>query len=176
MLNAYHTDARGQSVPIATLSQIKRAGVSRHELRLPNECASEYTKRFESTQHHWTALIAFLGVFPAFLIPVRIAQMKAGLPPYVFLVLFISLVALFVLIAKLLWRQLFADRFVDTLKRHRYCPSCVYDLTRVPSQHDNCKVCPERGSAWHIPEDLQPKPFKPEMSLREQRGLFWPLA
>ncbi|RNC81486.1 MAG: hypothetical protein ED559_06750 [Phycisphaera sp.] len=176
MLNAYHNDARGQRVPIATIGQIRKAGVSPQHLRLPKECASKYTERFESTQHHWTALIAFLGVFPAFLIPVRIAQMKPGLPPYVYLIIFISLVVLFVMVAKLLWRQLFADRFVDTLKRHRYCPSCIYDVSGVPLEQDNCRVCPECGSVWHIPDDMQPKPVKPEMSTRKKRGFFWPLT
>lgn len=176
MFNANHIDARGRRVSIATIRQIRKAGVSPHLLRLPKECASEYTERFESTQHHWTAFIAFLGVFPAILLPMRIAQVRPGLPPFVYFAVFISLVTLFVVIAKLLWRQLYADRFIDTLKRHRYCPSCVYDLSGVPPEPDNCRVCPECGSTWHIPGDLQPIPCKPKELRRKERGFFWPLT
>ncbi|GAB5495250.1 MAG: hypothetical protein Phyf2KO_03300 [Phycisphaerales bacterium] len=120
-------------------------------------------------------MIAFLGIFPAILVPVRVAQNDHGLPVYAYFVIFVVLVALFVMIAKLLWRHLFADRFIDTLKRHRYCPSCVYDLSGVIPDFDGYKVCPECGSSWHIPADMQPKPIDSNLNQRRKRHFLWPL-
>ncbi len=37
------------------------------------------------------------------------------------------------------------------------CPSCGYDLLKLPVEDDGCRVCPECGAAWRLPSDDRPR-------------------
>ncbi|HNO79871.1 MAG TPA: zinc ribbon domain-containing protein [Phycisphaerae bacterium] len=46
----------------------------------------------------------------------------------------------------------YAARITEVILEHRHCPHCGYNLRGLPiDAHDGATVCPECGSAWHLP-------------------------
>ncbi len=46
----------------------------------------------------------------------------------------------------------YAARITEVILKHRHCPHCGYNLRGLPiDDRDGATVCPECGSAWHLP-------------------------
>jgi hypothetical protein len=49
-------------------------------------------------------------------------------------------------------RSFFLKRFAGRLLRAGLCVCCDYHLAAVPPEPDGCRVCPECGAAWKLPD------------------------
>jgi hypothetical protein len=50
------------------------------------------------------------------------------------------------------------------------CPGCLYKLSDLPEEADGCRVCPECGGAWRVPETGPGPGGAPEPGPGEERG------
>ena len=64
--------------------------------------------------------------------------------------------SLIVFIGPTVWLWVFSSRFANAIRPTGRCVRCLYDMSQCPIEDDDCRICPECGSAWKI-ELAQPR-------------------
>lgn len=143
-------DDRGQLSRVANHADLKAAGISLSHLGLPKPGAKEFTTAKQATQHHWSSLIVFVGPIPTFVCVVVVAKYFQIRSTPVILSAIVAGVISFWWLSINFWLKLFASRFVKAIRPTGRCVRCLYDLSGCPVEPDDCRVCPECGSAWKV--------------------------
>ena len=150
------TDDRGKPSRVANHADLKAAGIPLSLIGLPLPGGKELTTKKQPTKHHWSSLIAFLGPIPTFVAVVFLSKIFRIQSTPVILTMLALGVVFFWWVSINVWLWVFARRFVKAIRPTGRCVRCLYDMTRCPTEDDDCRVCPECGSAWKI-ELAQPQ-------------------
>lgn len=143
-------DDRGNPSRVANHADLKAAGVSLSRIGLPKPGLQQFTTKGKATRHHWSSLIPVLSLIPIVVIAEAISRSLNVRSTPVLLCMLGTGIAFSWWLSINIWLKLFATRFVDALRPTGRCPSCLYELTRCPVEPDDCRVCPECGSAWKL--------------------------
>lgn len=104
----------------------------------------------QATRHHWSSLIAFLGWIPASVCVLILASFLQINLQSIIIALLVASVAICWWLSINLWLFLFAPQFIKAIRPTGRCVRCLYDMSRCPIEDDDCRICPECGSAWKI--------------------------
>ena len=143
-------DDRGNASRVANHADLKTAGISLSQLALPLPGGKEYTTRKQMTKHHWSSLIAFLGPIPSCLGVLILAQSLRITAVPIILTLVLGSIAFCWWFSINLWLWIYRARFVRAICPTGRCVRCLYDMSRCPIEDDDCRICPECGSAWKV--------------------------
>ncbi len=110
----------------------------------------------QATRHHWSSLIAFLGWIPASVCVLILASFLQINSQSIIIALLVASVAICWWLSTNLWLFLFAPQFIKAIRPTGRCVRCLYDMSQCPIEDDDCRICPECGSAWKI-ELAQPR-------------------
>jgi hypothetical protein len=147
-LKASTVDATNRRVIVATPKDIHAAGMKLRELGIPEPGGKSFTNKNEQTQHHWSSLLAFLGIVPGVALAMLLAKVFLYKNPLVLLAVVVSSIVVFWWLSEVIWFRLFTNHFVSALLSHDKCPSCLYTISGISQNTDQCRICPECGAVW----------------------------
>lgn len=150
------TDDRGQPSRVTNHADLKAAGISHWELGLPLPGGKEFTTKKQATKHHWSSLIVFIGPIPTFVTVLLLSKLLRIQSTPIILTMLAAGMVFFWWLSITVWLWVFSSRFANAIRPTGRCVRCLYDMSQCPIEDDDCRICPECGSAWKI-ELAQPR-------------------
>jgi len=155
-INPRTTDDRGQPSRVANHMDLRAVGISLSDLGLPPPGRMYYIRKGRRGDHHWSNIVGLLGALSSIMFVLYLINRYTFLSGQMAILFIVTFVAIFWWLTIAIWLKSFSQQFSRAIRSTGRCARCLYDLSRCPIEDDDCRICPECGSAWKV-ELAQPR-------------------